>query len=182
MNQWLRRVVYGIGIIILAAGPTWAAKETPIKVSDRELKIGIVDLQKIMRTSKVVKAAMDEFMKEVEAKRNILTTKAREVQALEQELSKLDPKTPADQRREKENKLKRQSRELNNQRQDIEEDLKKRDREVTQKVMGEIMVTIRNFAQAEHYSLILERSSIVAADEALDITDKIVKLHDAKKK
>jgi len=44
------------------------------------------------------------------------------------------------------------------------------------------MTTIRNFAQGERYSLILERSSIIAAEEALDITDKIIKLHDAKKK
>jgi len=157
-------------------------KEGSGRAGDRDLKIGIVDLQKIMRTSKVVKAAMDDFMKEVDAKKNVLTKKAQEVQALEQELAKLDPKTPADQRRDKENTLKRQSRELTNQRQDIEEDLKRRDREVSQKIMAEIMTTIRNFAQGERYSLILERSSIIAAEEALDITDKIIKLHDAKKK
>lgn len=178
-----RLTVLFVLVLLLAGWQLAGAKEPVAKVGSKEpLKIGIVDMQKILQESKAAKAARDEFVKEVESKRRELATKAQEVQRLEQELAKMDPKTPPEQRREKQDRLKQQARELNNLRQDIDEELKRRDRELTQKLIGEIMGTIRNFAQTERFTLILERSSILAAEESLDITDRIIKLHDGRKK
>ncbi len=170
-------------MVILIGWQLAVAKEPVAKSGPKEaLKIGIVDMQRILSESKAAKLARDEFAKEVEQKRKELAAKAQEVQKLEQDMAKMDPKATAEERRVKQDTLKHKARELNNLRQDIEEELKRRDRELTQKLIGEIMATIRNFAQTERYSLILERSSIVAAEEGLDITEKVIKLHDARKK
>lgn len=179
-----RLIVLAFLAVVIVGWQLAEAKEPAAKVGAKDpvIKIGIVDMQKILQDSKAAKAARDEFVKEVEEKRRELATKAQEVQKLEQELAKMDPKTPPEKRREKQDRLKQQTRELNNLRQDIDEELKRRDRELTQKLIGEVMGTIRSFAQSERFSLILERSSIVAAEEGLDITDKIIKLHDSKKK
>jgi outer membrane protein len=178
------KVVLVICFVFFIGLGQWAqAKDPAPKGGVKEpFKIGIVDMQRILSTSKVAKGVRDDFLKEVEAKRKELLVKAQEVQKLEQELANLDPKATGEERREKQEKLKRQNRELNNLRQDIDEELKRRDREVTQKLIGEILATIRSFAQSEHYMLILERSSIEVAEESLDITDKIIKLYDSKKK
>ena len=63
----------------------------------------------------------------------------------------------------------------------ILEELKRKDRELTQKIVGEVMKVVTAHAKKENYSLIFERSTVMTADEAVDITDTIIKLYDAGK-
>ncbi len=60
--------------------------------------------------------------------------------------------------------------------------MKRKDRDMAQRLFGEIMQVIRNYAKSERFSLILERGTIIAAEEGLDITDKILKIYDSQKK
>jgi outer membrane protein len=159
-------------------------KEAQLKEaqSKPQLKIGIVDMQKILRESKSATAVRSSFMKELEAKKEQINTKAKEVQNLEEDLSRLDPGASVEAKRQRTDKLKIEARELNNLRQDVEEEVKRKDREMAQKLFAEIMQIVRNYARNERYSLILERATIIAAEEGIDITDKILKLYDSQKK
>lgn len=169
-----RFMMMSIAIVVgfLLALPAMAAKEAPVK-------IGIVDIQKIMRESKAAKNARTAFQKEVEAKRDTLKAKEKEVQLLEEELKTKGATMSADARREKEYKLSREMKELRRLGSDMEEDLKKKEAELTQKLIGEIMEIVRSFAQKERYTVIIERTHILTADKSTDITDKIIKLYDA---
>ncbi len=73
-------------------------------------------------------------------------------------------------------------KELKYLRSDLEEELKKKDAELTQKLIGELREIVRAFSKKENYTLIMERSAVVAADDAIDITDKIIQIYDAQKK
>ena len=64
---------------------------------------------------------------------------------------------------------------------DMAEDLKKKDVELTQKILADIRKIVQSFSKSEKYTLILEKGAVVAADEAIDITDHIIKLFDARK-
>jgi outer membrane protein len=166
-------IVILIGFLLVL--PVMAAKEGPVK-------IGVLDVQKIMRESKAAKNARTIFQKDVEAKRDTLKAKEKEVKLLEEEIKGADPKMSPEARREKEFKLSREVKELQRLSADMEEELKKKDVELTRKLLGEIMQIVQSFAKKEHYTLILERASVVTADNAIDITDKIIKLYDAQKK
>ncbi|MBM4272045.1 MAG: OmpH family outer membrane protein [Deltaproteobacteria bacterium] len=166
-------IVIFIGFLLTL--PVMAAKEGPTK-------IGVIDIQKIMRESKAARNARTLFQKDVEAKRDTLKAKEKEIRILEEEIKSADPKMSPEARREKEFKLSREVKELQRLGADIEEELKKKDVELTRKLLGEIMQIVQSFAKKEHYTLILERASIVTADNAIDITDKIIKLYDAQKK
>ena len=146
------------------------------------LKLGIVDLQKIMRESKAATAARNKLMKEVEGKKEQIIAKTQTVQKLEQEIAKLPATTTQDQQRQKAEQLKIEVRELNNLRQDVEEEIKRKDREMAQQIIGDIMQIIRDYARNERFSVIVERSTIIMAEESLDITDRILKLYDSQKK
>lgn len=145
------------------------------------LKIGIIDIQKIMRTSKAAKKAQAVFLKDLEEKRSILTGKEKEIRSMEEEL-KSDSSMSPDVRRDKSEKLAKDVKELKRLGADLEEELKKKDVELTQKLMGEIRQLVINLFKKEGYTIILEKSSIVMSDESIDITDKIIKLYDAQKK
>ena len=84
-------------------------------------------------------------------------------------------------RRHKAEKLAKEVRELKLTSGDMEEELKRKDRELTQKIVGEVMKVINAHVKKENYTLIFERSTVMAADEAVDITDAIIKLYDAGK-
>lgn len=129
---------------LLIAAPVMAANENPVK-------IGVIDIQKIMRQSKAAKSAQAVFSKELEARRATMKAKEKEVQLLEEELKSSDQKLSPEARREKGNTLNREVRELKRLAADLEEELKKKDAELTRKLLGEILQIVTTFAKKEHY-------------------------------
>ncbi|MDD5168951.1 MAG: OmpH family outer membrane protein [Syntrophales bacterium] len=167
----------------MAAKAVKAAKDTTGKgVQIGQTKIGIIDMQRIIRESKVANAARAKFQKEMAEKDAQLTAKMKDVQKQEEELTRLDPNTPEATRRQKTEKLKFSGRELNNLRQDLQEEVKRKDMEMARNFYSEILQIIQGFAMKERYAIIVDRINVVTAEESLDITDKIIKLYDAQKK
>ena len=146
------------------------------------MKIGIIDMQRILRESKTAAQIRSTFQKELAAKDADVVAKAKALQKLEEELNRLDANTPDETKRQKVDQFKHASRELTNLRQDLQEEAKRKDLETAQKLFNEIMAVVRNFAMRERYSIIMERSTIVTAEESVDISEKIIKLFDAQKR
>jgi len=168
-------VVFGIVMgLLLTALPAMAAT-APVK-------IGVIDTQKILRESKAAKAAQAVFMKDLGAKRAIYQAKEKEVKELDQELKNQNIKLSAEIRQEKTDKLAQEVKELKRLGADMEEELKKKEVELTRRLLSEIAQIVRTISKKEHYTVILEKSSVIVADDAIDITDRIIKLYDAGKK
>ncbi|MCX7816893.1 MAG: OmpH family outer membrane protein [Syntrophales bacterium] len=146
------------------------------------VKIGIVDIQRILRDSKAAKAARATFEKELEEKRTQVMNKEKAIKNLEEEINKLDPRKEEAQRNEKIKALKQAQRELTYLKQDVDEELRRRDMELSRKLLEEIVTIVRDFARNEKFTAIFERSAIVTANEAIDITDRIIKIYDSRKR
>ena len=170
--------------LIIALPAAVAAKDVPVKDSQPKppVKIGIVDMQRIYRESKAARSILSDFQKNFEAQKTKITEKMKDIQKQEEEFNRLDPNTPFETRRQKADKLKFDKRDLNNLQQDAEAEAKRKEVEMNQTLLIDIMKIIREYAKAERYSIILERGNILAAEEGFDITDKIVKLYDSRKK
>ena len=169
-------IVFGIVMgFMLAAMPVAATKESPVK-------IGVIDTKKILRESKAAKAAHSVFMKDLEAKRGIFQGKEKEVRQLEVELKSTDQQMTTETRNKKAEKLAQEVKELKRLGADMEEELKKKEVELTRRILTELAQIVQTFSKREQYMLILEKGSVIAADDAIDITDRIIKLYDAGKK
>ena len=171
-----------IALMVLAiAWPALAApqasKDTAAK-KETTIKLGIIDTAKIMRESKAAKNAQAIFLKDLEAKRGIHAAKEKEVRLLEEELKNPDSRLSSEEKNSKNDRLAKEVRELNRLKSDLEEDLKKKDLELTRKLIGEVREIVHSFYKQEHYTLILEKNAVVASDDAIDITDKIILLYD----
>ena len=169
MKRRLFMLTVLVGIMILL--PLAAA-------SAAKVKIGVIDTQKIMRESRAAKNARSLFLKDVEDKRAVLGAKQKEVRALEEKLKREGKKMSPSARKQKGEQLQKEIKELKRLRSDLEEELKKKDAELTRKLLREVGGIVREFSRKEKYTVILERKSVVAADEAIDITDKIIRLYD----
>ena len=84
-------------------------------------------------------------------------------------------------RKEKAEKLAREVKELRRLRSDLEEELKKKDKDLTRQLLLEIREVVQEYSKKQKFTVILEKRSVVASDNKIDITNKIIKLYDTVK-
>lgn len=145
-----------------------------------ELKIGIIDPQKIIAQSQKTTKYRAEFAKEFEEKKQEFQRKQGAAQALENELKTQGSTMSAEVYREKADRLRIEARDLKRMQEEIEAELQAKEAELTRKFYRDIKVVAAEFLEKEKFSLILEKNSVVASAEAVDITDQIMKLYDSK--
>jgi outer membrane protein len=146
------------------------------------VKIGVIDTQEVLKDSKAAKKARTLLMDELNEKRSVFGRKQDEVRLLEEEIKIKGDGMTESQRREKNDQLGREVKNLQRLKTDLEEELNKKNVDLTQKILQEVSDVVKEFMKKEKYSLILEKKSVVSSDEAIDITEKIIRLYDSKKK
>jgi outer membrane protein len=144
-----------------------------------DIKIGVIDTQRIMAESKAGIATRTLFAKEVQENNSRLQAKQKEVQALQEELDTKGKEMNAVALAEKQEKYSKAYKELTRMKNDMTQDLEARDNELSQKILKAIGDIVVQYSQNEKYTLILEKGSLVSYDSVVDITDKIIQLYDA---
>ncbi len=144
-----------------------------------DIKIGVIDIERIMKESKAAIATRALFSKEVQENNNLLQGKQKDAQALQEELNTKGKDMTATVLSEKQDKLSKVVKEYNRMKNDLSEDLKNRDNELSQKLLTAIDEIVSNYSQKEKFTLILEKTAVVTFDKTVDITDKILQLYDA---
>ena len=170
-----RYVYYVIVLITLSfATAAFAAGNNPVK-------IGVIDIQKILQESKATKKAQSIYKKDFESKRTLLNSSEKKIQRLEEDLKDNRKTLSVDARKEKEENLAKQVKEYKRLAADMDEELKKKDVELTSKLLAEIGEIVQALLKKEQYTVILQRDKVVAFDEAVDITEKVIKIYDEEK-
>jgi outer membrane protein len=146
-----------------------------------DIKIGVIDTQRIMAESKAGIATRTLFSKEVQENNNRLQAKQKEVQSLQEELNTKGKEMNAVVLAEKQEQYSKAYKELTRMKNDMTQDLETRDNELSQKLLKAIRDIVLQYSQDEKFTLILEKSSLVSYDSAVEITDKIIQLYDAAK-
>jgi len=145
-------------------------------LSAQQLKIGVFDIQRIMRESKTIEGYRQEFLKSIEAKKRLLKDKEDSIKSIENKFRKEMESLSASDKKAMEDRLEKELIELKRLREDIDSELKKMDRELTQKAFANIGSVIKNIAEKEGYAIIFERNQagIVHLKDSVDITKKIL--------
>jgi outer membrane protein len=167
-----KRLLVGMIAGVLLLIPSWP-------VFAQTVKIGLIDTQKIMRESSAARKARDILMKDLEAKRSQIKAEEDQIRKLDGELKKEGQNMTAAARQEKAGKLEKEIRELGRLKSDLEEDFRKKDAELAGKILGEIGGIVNGYLKKEKLTVVLEKRFVVAADDAIEITDKIIRLYDA---
>lgn len=150
--------------------------------SAADIKIGYVDFQKVQQNSKAGKDALKTIEKMFKEKQAQLNQRQGELEKMMQELDKQSAILTPDVKRQKEDKLQKEYKDLQRFKSDSEDDLNKKKAEMAKQMYEEVSAIINKFGKEEGYTLILERSVVLYAPEAVDITDKIIKAYDDTKK
>ena len=174
-NRWLALSVALIFTLLVSMSVA-----NVVMAENTSLKIGFVDINKIMKESKAAKNARAIYQKDFESKKTIIKEKSDKVANLEKDLKNTKQDSPA--WKEKREKLAEEFKELKRLESDSNEQLKKKDAELTQKILADLQQLLKQFSKSENYSIIFEKKAALVSIEGLDITDKIIKIYDAQKK
>jgi outer membrane protein len=160
----MKKFIFIIMILTLTAFTAQAA----------EVKIGYVDLQKIVTTSDQGKEAMQTLASIEKAKNALISEKVTEIQKLEEEFTKqgaiLNPETKQKKQLEHEKLMSEYQR----MRRDRDEELKKNETEFIQKIVLDVKKLLGKIAEEEGYTTILNEAAVVYIPDEFNLTDKII--------
>lgn len=140
------------------------------------LKIGVFDMQKIVRESKKIEGYRQDLMKNIEAKRKPLRDKEESARLLDEKLKRDGATMSAADRATLAERLGNEAKDIRRLREDFDAEVQKMDRELTQKAFTEIDGIVKRIGEKENYTMIVEKSAggIVYLKESIDITSKII--------
>lgn len=147
-----------------------------------ELKLGIVNTEKILRESALAVKAKERIEQEFLPRDKQIKEMAEQARVLQEKLEKDGAKgsvaitEPV--RRILERDLANLSREYQRAQRQMGEDLSVRQNEEYSVILDRTNKTIKNIAEKEKYDLILQMQDSVYRSERLDITEQVIKLLD----
>jgi outer membrane protein len=171
-----KRIGMVIGMMILSGwlGSVWAA----------DFKIAYVDIQRAVNECNAGKDAKNLITKELEKIQRLNAEKQKELQTMKESLEKQTPMLTPDARANKEKEFQSKVRDYQRWVDDNQKDIQQKTQEKERNISIGLVKLIQKVGADEGYTLILERneSIVLFASKALDITDRMIKAHDAQKK
>ena len=146
----------------------------PLSSPAQELKIGFVNVGRLINESPQAKTVQDQLQEE-------FAPRQREVIALQTRLQEQQDKFQRDlevmgpeQRRNAEREMRREELELQRTQQEFQEDVNLRRNEALGKLQRELLSQVQSYAAEQGYDLIVSDNGILYADSSIDITEQVL--------
>lgn len=165
----MKRVIWTLVLLCFYSSSGW---------SQDSLKVGVVDLQRVISESQVGRKLRERFQGEV---KNVETDLLKEKQLLERLKSDLEKQgmlLREEERQEMEKQFQRKYRDYLRSMEDSQEGLRQREKEMTAQILVELRDIVVEIGKKDNFTLIVERSQTIYNGDALDITDKVKELYD----
>jgi outer membrane protein len=171
-----KRIGMVIGMMILSGwlGSVWAA----------DFKIAYVDIQRAVNESNAGKDAKKAITKEVEKFQRQIADKQKELQTMKESLEKQAPMLNPDARATREKEYQNKLREFQRWGEDTQNEVNQKRMEMERNISISLQKVIQKIGADEGYTFVLEKneSVVLYISKTIDITDRVIKAHDAQKK
>jgi Skp family chaperone for outer membrane proteins len=146
-------------------------------------KIGLISIQQAILATGEGKQAMEELQKKYEPRRTQLQRDQDSITQLTDQLQKQGPTLSDEEAGRLRRELDRKQSQFKREQEDAQSDFQADNQEVGNKIGGKMVNIIRDYAQKNGYSVVMDLSqaqgaSIFYAAAGVDITEPIVKLYD----
>lgn len=165
MKSLVPTLVKGLALCAIAAAATFAQAQ--------EIKIGYVNLDRVLRDAGPAKAAQSKLEGEFSRREKDLTEVAQRLKAASDKFEKDAPTLSESERSRRQRDLVEQDREFQRKRREFQEDLNQRKNEELAGVLDRANRVVKQIFDSEKYDLIIQEA--VFAGPRVDITDKVIK-------
>ena len=149
--------------LLLSAAPALA----------QEFKIGIVNLDRIVREAAPAKAAQTKLEQEFTKREKDLADLGNQIKTASERLEREAPTLPESQRATRQKQLIDQDRDFQRKRKDFQEDLNNRKNEELQIIIERANRAVKALAETEKFDLIIQVA--VYINPKHDITEKVIR-------
>jgi outer membrane protein len=144
-----------------------------LTASAQELKIGYVNIDRVLRDAPPAKAAQSKLEQEFSRREKDLNDAAQRLKAASDKFEKDAPTLAESERVRRQRDLVEQDRELKRRSREFQEDLSQRKNEELSSVLDRANKVVKQIFDQEKYDLILQEA--VFASPRVDITDRVIK-------
>lgn len=162
-------------VLLVAAGLGFTAPAAA------ETKIGIVNVERVMKESAPAVRAQKKIEREFSARDQEIQKMIKQARDLQASLEKDGVTMSETDRRNKERDLANLNRDLQRSQREFREDLNLRKNEETALILQRADKVIKGIAEADKFDLILQQEAVVFRSPRIDITDKVIKALEADK-
>ncbi|PZO18903.1 MAG: hypothetical protein DCF26_06955 [Burkholderiales bacterium] len=141
-------------------------------VAAQDLRIGFVNLERILRDSNSAKAAQTKLEQEFSRREKEVQALAAQLKTASEKFEREAPTLPDSQRTVRQRQLVDQDRDFQRKQREFQEDLNTRKNEELQSVLERANRIIRQVAEAEKFDLVIQEA--VYINPKHDITDKVL--------
>ena len=141
-------------------------------VGAQDLRIGFVNLERILRDSNSAKAAQTKLEQEFSRREKEVQALAAQLKTASEKFEREAPTLPEAQRTTRQRQLVEQDRDFQRKQREFQEDLNMRKNEELQSVLERANRVIRQVAEAEKFDLVIQEA--VYINPKHDITDKVL--------
>ncbi len=148
------------------------------------VKIAWVDIQRAINESGAGKEAKKALTKEAEKVQNLVFEKQKELQDMKESLDKQSIMLTPEARATKEKELQAKFRDYQRWGEDVQNEMNQKKMEMEKTIFIGLQKVIQKLGADGGYTLILDKNETIVlfASKPTDITDAVIKAHDAQKK
>jgi outer membrane protein len=159
-----------VAVWLIAAGGAVAA----LPAAGAEVKIAVVDFQKLAIESPQGKAVQESLRAEFAPRQRTLQAQEQAMKAKEDKYQKDSATMSEDQRARAEKELRDSARDLERARSEAQDDLNARRNEALSRLQRTIIEEVRSYGKAQNYDLILDQGGVIYNASATDITPVVL--------
>lgn len=166
-SRRLRRVLTSALLLLVTAGAATA---------QGSLKLGVIDVERILTDSTRGKKALEELTKLRDQKNNDLQARKTEVEQLRERFAESRLTLAEDKLADMERQLEDKTLELRRAQDDAQREVQKKQQEEFAKIEREIMPIIQAVGKENGYTMIFNKfqGGLVFADDSVDVTDVVI--------
>lgn len=163
--------IAAVCIALVAVGPAFGADVA---------KIGVLDIQKVLKSSSAGKEAQAEITKEGNKLKEDFEKKGKEIEELKNELERERMVMDKDALEEKEREIRIRLMDLKALQKKYTEELKAFEARRVKRIQKEIIELVKEIGKEEGYLMIIENIGVLYYPDTVDITDKFIKKYNEK--
>jgi len=174
VTVFCRTKILWLCLAVLAAFPI----ALPGPAQAEEIKIGFIDLQKAISSTKDWKKSFAEFKESFKKEKDTIAKKEEKLKGMLEDLNKknfvLDPEL----KKTKAEALNKEKINFERYVQDKNTEFAKKEKEMTSKILDQMLEVVKKVGKDNKYTMILEQKALLFHDQGNDVTDLAIKAYD----
>jgi outer membrane protein len=168
-------VKYWLVVVALALSSSFASAQ-------ERVKIGFIDVQRVIAESQAGKRAKERFQAQVKKAEADVQKEKQDLERLRSDIDKKGPLLKDEERRNMEADFQKRSVNLQRAVTDYQQDLRQKESEVMAEILKGLEQIVNEVGKADKFTLIFERSQILYSDQGIDITNKVIETYNNRAK